>query len=495
MLVFLHLDENIKYFPLQTTRPCEKLMLMCFLFLSLKMIILQILLVIYSTDAIFLFFERDSYEFSVSESAPIHTRIGSIRATSSASLAVDYELHGDTNRTFSINRSTGDLILSHSLDYETISIYKLTIEARSSSSIAPCLSELIIHVLNTNDNSPEINLMFYPSVVLRANVLSYDLNSQSTPLGAIYIKDLDQSTSNLTLIINDTEHFQIQFVRQVKNGLVTESTYILSTRNNAQLIHQEDYYLSLNACDNDQPILWTNRSYEFHLQSTEQFCNLSVNGNNSIIDIQETVPNRTLILHARTNKYCPTRFFSIDDTENFYIDAQTGDLYTSARFNRQEQSVYSLTLHLNHQFKQELSIRILDEHQQKPFLTRKRFRIAREDFSSVDLLNSSVCRPQAKIYHSFQLLSNCTLIKLTTPAQGKYLFYIQLNGSNDYEDTVLLDLSSYPTERFFSAFLQSPWTLVVLISLGSFVIIMLFVCTAITIRKQKYNHLSHHKKV
>ena len=459
------------------------------------MILLQILVILSSADAIFLFFERDSYEFSVTESAPIHTRIGSIRATSSSSLAVEYELHGDTNRTFSLNRATGELVLSHSLDYETISIYKLTIEARSSSSVAPCLSELIIHVLNTNDNSPEINLMFYPSVVLRGNVLSYDLNSHSTPLGAIYIKDLDQSTNNLTLIINDTEHFQIQFVRQVKNGLVTESTYILSTKNNSQLIHQEDYYLSLNACDNDQPILWTNRSYEFHLQSTEQFCNLSVNANYSIIDIQETVPNRTLILHARTNKYCPTRFFAIDDTENFAIDAQTGDLYTSRRFNRQEQSIYYLTLHLNHQFKQELTVRILDEHHQKPFLTRKRFRMAREEFSAVDLTNFSVCRPQSKIYHSFQLLSNCSLIKLSTPALGKYLFYVQLNGSNDYEDTVLLELSANPTDKFLSAFLQSPWMLVLAISLGSFIIIILIVCAVITIRKQSYNHLSHQKQV
>ncbi|CAF3028644.1 unnamed protein product [Rotaria sp. Silwood2] len=73
--------------------------------------------------------------------------------------------------------------------------------------------------------------MFYPSVLYESNKIKYDLNTYSTPLATINIKDLDESTKNLSLVINDTEHFQIQFVRQIKNGLITESIYILSTKN------------------------------------------------------------------------------------------------------------------------------------------------------------------------------------------------------------------------------------------------------------------------
>ena len=73
------------------------------------------------------------------------------------------------------------------------------------------------------------------------------------------------------------------------------SIYILSTKNNSQLIEQDYYYLSLNSCDNDQPLLWTNRSYKFHMKPNEYLCNLSFNQKNYIIDIKENLPNRTFI--------------------------------------------------------------------------------------------------------------------------------------------------------------------------------------------------------
>ena len=450
---------------------------------------------IYSTEGIFLFFERESYEFFVSESIRVPNRIGFIQVTASASLPVQYVLHGDTNRTFSLNPSTGELILSNALDYETISIYKLTIEARSSANIAPTLTELIIHVLNTNDNPPDIHLIFYPSVLIQSNVLSYDLSSSSTPLATIYIKDLDQSTNNLTLILNDTEHFQIQFVRQMRNGLMTEAIFILSTKNNSLLIDQEDYSLSLNACDNDQPSLWTNRSYQFQLKSTETFCNLSFNTTNSIIDIPEHLPNRSLIQTIHTNKYCPKKFYSIDDTKNFYIDVHTGDLYTSTRFNRREQSIYHIHLQLNRQFKQELIIRILDEHHHRPFLTRKYFQIHRQEFSSIDLNNSTICRSQSMIYHSFQLFSNCTLMKISTPMPGRYLFYIQLNDSNQYEDTFLLDLTSTRMEHYWLPLIQSPYLLVLVITLASCSVLIFIICILLIVRRGKQNDIYRHKQV
>ena len=199
------------------------------------MILLRLLLIIYSSNAAFLFFELDSYEFYISESTPIDTKISMIKATSSSSLSIQYELYGDINKTFHLNSSTGELILINSLDYETITTYKLTIEARTSSKIAPCFSEITIHVLNTNDNPPDINLIFYPSVLFEQNLIKYDLNTYSTALATINIKDLDESTKNLSLLINDTTHFQIQFVRQIKNGLITESIYILSTKNNSTI--------------------------------------------------------------------------------------------------------------------------------------------------------------------------------------------------------------------------------------------------------------------
>jgi hypothetical protein len=460
------------------------------------MILLRLLLIISFTNAVF-FFERDSYEFYISESAPIHTKIGFIKATSSSSLSsIQYELYGDINQTFQLNSSTGELILLNSLDYETITTYKLTIEARLSTIIAPCFTELTIHVLNTNDNPPEINLMFYPSVLFERNLLKYDLHTYSTALATINLKDIDESTKNLSLFINDTTHFQIQFVRQIKNGLITESIYILSTKNNSQLIEHEYYYLSLNACDNDQPLLWTNRSYKFHIKPNENLCQFE---NNSIIDIKENLSNRTLILNKLTNKFCQNLFYSIDDTKNFYIHSQTGYLYTSKIFKREEQSIYQLNLkgidQYNREIQKKLTIRILDEYGHIPFLIKKKFRSNRNKFFSIDLFNSTSCRYQSIIYNSFQLLTNCTLLKLSVPVQGKYLFYIQLNQKNNYEDTFLLELTSNLDESLLFILMRSQWMIIIPIILAIFFILITIMCAIMIIRKRRYNQIRHNKQV
>ncbi|CAF1495728.1 unnamed protein product [Adineta steineri] len=463
------------------------------------MILLRLLLLICLTNAAFLSFEHNSYDFNISESAPINTTIGFVKAassSSSSSLSIQYELYGDTSKTFYLNSSTGELVLLNSLDYETITMYKLTIEARISSTIAPCFSEINIHVLNTNDNSPDINLMFYPSVLFEGNLIKYDLNANSTLLATINLKDLDESTTNLSLSINDTEHFQIQFVRQIKNGLITESIYILSTKNNSQLIQQDYYYLSLNSCDNDQPALWTNRSYEFHLKPNENLCYF--NQTNFILDIKENLSNRTLILNKITNEFCQNMFYSIDDQENFYIDSQLGDLYTSTIFNREERSIYKLNLkaidQYNKEIKTQLIIRILDEAGHIPFLIQKKLKMNRKEFSSIDLFNSTYCHYQTMIYDYFQLLSNCTLVKLSLPVQGKYLFYIQLNQKYNYEDTFLLELTTNHTEIFIYAFLQSQWMIIIPIGLGIFIILIFIICAAMIIRKRRYNKLQHNKQ-
>ncbi|CAF4179294.1 unnamed protein product, partial [Rotaria sordida] len=371
----------------------------------------------------------------------------------------------------------------------------------SSSTIAPCFSEIIIHVLNINDNLPDINLIFYPSVLFQSNIIKYDLNTYSTPLATINIKDLDESTKNLSLFINDTKHFQIQFVRQIKNGLITESIYILSTKNNSQLIEYDYYYLSLNSCDNDQPSLWTNRSYEFQMKPNEEYlCQFSFNKNNNnyILDIKENLSNRTLILEKITNKFCYNVSYSIDDTKNFYINTKTGSLYTATIFNREKQSIYILNYKVIDQYKKEFNttiiIRILNEYGHIPFLRKKNFQINQNEFFSIDLFNSTYCRYQTRIYNYFQLLTNCTLIKLSLPVKGKYLFHIQLNNKNNYEDTFQLEITSQSNQTFLLLFIRSQWIIIIPIFLGIFLIFITIICAMIIIRKRKYNQICHDKQ-
>jgi hypothetical protein len=192
-------------------------------------------------------------------------------------------------------------------------------------------------------------------------------------------------------------------------------------------------------------------------------------------------------------------FYSIDDQENFYIQPQTGDLYTSKNFHREERSIYKLNLKAIDQYNKEiqmkLTIRILDEYDHIPFLIEKKFKVNRMDFHSIDLFNSTYCRYQTKIYNYFQLLSNCTLVKLSLPEQGKYLFYIQINQKYNYEDTFLLELTSSLNETFLFTLIQSQWMIIIPIILGIFLILIIIICTMMMIRKRRYNKIHQNKQV
>ncbi|CAF1177454.1 unnamed protein product [Rotaria sp. Silwood1] len=443
------------------------------------MIVIRFIFIIYITNATYLYFDRNSYEIYISESTQIYSKIALIKAISAPSLSIQYELHGDTNKTFYLNSLTGELILLNSIDYETISIYKLTAEARSPSSIAPCFAELIIHILNINDNSPDINLIIYPSVLYKSNIIKYDLNTSSTPFATINIKDLDQSTNNLSLYLNDTKHFQIQLIREYKNNLI----YILSTKNNSQLIYQDNYYLLLISCDNDQPLLCTNQTYIFHMKSNEYLCNLSFNQKTYIIDIKENLPNKTFLMHKITNKFCRNIIYTIDNTKNFYIDSYTGDLYTLKKFNRTKQSIYFINLFVNNYIKINIIVRILDQYGNIPFLINKYMIMNQNKFSFVHIFNSTLCRSQIVIENYFQLLSNCTIISLMKPPLGQYLFNIELEQQINHQDTFLLELKEQ--ERLLT-FRHSPWIIIIPTIICVLFVLGTIISLIIIIKQKRY---------
>jgi hypothetical protein len=99
------------------------------------------------------------------------------------------------------------------------------------------------------------------------------------------------------------------------------------------------------------------------------------------------------------------------------------------------------------------------------------------------------------IYNYFQLLTNCTLIKLSLPVQGKYLFYIELSEKNNYEDTFILELTSNFNENLLFTVIQSQWMIIIPIILGILLILIIILCAMMIIRKRQYNQILHNKQV
>lgn len=445
------------------------------------MILLRVFLFISLTHATYLYFEYPSYEISILESMEISTKLTRITAISSPQLSIRYALHTDTNETFALHAMTGELILLKSLDYERMSLYRLTIEARSSSS--SCFTELILHIININDHPPDIHLIIHPSIYYQTYWIALDETLPSISFATIHIKDRDSSTKNLTLMINDTEHFHIQSIRQSNNHLL----YLLSTKTNLSYSH---YDLLVTSCDDDQPSLCTNEIYQFHFQSFEYLCELSFEQKFYQIDLEENLPRRSLVLQKIPNQFCRNVNYSIDDRDNFQLDLFNGELRTMKLFNRTERSIYSIHLLINNTWRIEILIRILDEDGNRPFLIQKIFRQSSHRFTSQQIFNSTSCHAQTILEKYFQFLENCTLISRgsSPPPQGRYYFRIQLDEYADYDDTFLLELhdddDQLPSQRTSR---HSLWIRIVIAHLGIFFVLISLILIRIMIIKQKFS--------
>ena len=62
---------------------------------------------------------------------------------------------------FAVNEATGEIVLRTSLDYEKQTEHVLTLVAKDGGDEpATATSQVIVHVLDTNDNGPEISVSF-----------------------------------------------------------------------------------------------------------------------------------------------------------------------------------------------------------------------------------------------------------------------------------------------------------------------------------------------
>ena len=106
-------------------------------------------------------FESPAYTFSVAETTPLLTVVGSVRATDtdSAGSELSYSLLDAGQGEFYVNPSTGDVVLTVPLDYEIVQEYNFTVrvEDRGSfdgSNILFSTAPVRVNVVNTNDNQP-----------------------------------------------------------------------------------------------------------------------------------------------------------------------------------------------------------------------------------------------------------------------------------------------------------------------------------------------------
>ncbi|XP_006796255.2 protocadherin-23 [Neolamprologus brichardi] len=112
-------------------------------------------------------FNQTEYHTSVREDAPVMSAVCQVQATDydlGDNGRLTYEINrrqSDPNEVFSINETTGVVYLNKPLDFETQAFHELIISARDNG-VQPEYSSTFVgvRVLNINDNSPTISVLF-----------------------------------------------------------------------------------------------------------------------------------------------------------------------------------------------------------------------------------------------------------------------------------------------------------------------------------------------
>ncbi|XP_072318668.1 protocadherin Fat 1a [Eucyclogobius newberryi] len=149
-------------------------------------------------------FTENEYSAEVSESANPGTFVSLVTAVSQSSIF--YQIKGgNINNAFDINPNSGVVVTHKSLDYETASQYKLTVQATNMAGLSNNAT-LLIHLKDENDNAPIfIQNEFKGLISESAPVNSIVLTPENTPF-VIRAADAD-SDRNAMLIYQIVEPF------------------------------------------------------------------------------------------------------------------------------------------------------------------------------------------------------------------------------------------------------------------------------------------------
>jgi len=301
-------------------------------------------------------FEKNPYRIKLKENE-LYKNFLQIKTISSCLTTPNYLLASSNSKRnfqyFTLDSSTGFLSLLHSLDYETITTWKLVIQGLDKSNI-PFYTYVIIDVEDINDCLPllswnfplqtieivndtdsfNIEIAIYESKVEQANVI----------ISNLIASDLDALPFNFQLKLTSSNSlpFQIQ-------GPFADSTFVLSTNQKLDREYQDKYILDLVLTDNGQPKL--SSVYKLTIYILDNNDNPPIFDKSIYyVDIQENnLINTTLIqVHANDSDQDDNGYvtYELNDSYNNYvsIDNETGIIRTKIQFNYEQMKNFTFNV-------------------------------------------------------------------------------------------------------------------------------------------------------
>ncbi|XP_063304037.1 protocadherin gamma-B4-like isoform X38 [Pelobates fuscus] len=217
-------------------------------------------------------FSQDTYRMSLNEDAPLGFLVISLNATdkddgSNAEITYSFS-HNDRNAVncFSLDRQSGEIKISGTLDFEVKQYYEMTVEAEDGGGLVTH-STVLIEVLDVNDNAPEIMIksLFTP--------ISED-SLPGTLIALINVNDLD-SGKNGEVTCKILEKFPFELVSS------SNSYYKLVTTNTMDRETVSEYNITIKAEDEGSPSISSSKTIHLYLSD--------VNDNPPIFDQTDVI--------------------------------------------------------------------------------------------------------------------------------------------------------------------------------------------------------------
>ncbi|KAF7647716.1 hypothetical protein LDENG_00167870 [Lucifuga dentata] len=120
-------------------------------------------------------------------------------------------------RTFSVDSKTGDILVNGDVDYETASVYHITVQARDGGSPAMEGScNVIVDIIDVNDNAPEVTLTSLTSPIREDS-------APETVIALISVRDLDSGKNGeVTLNVQPGLPFRLVSAFDRHYNLITD---------------------------------------------------------------------------------------------------------------------------------------------------------------------------------------------------------------------------------------------------------------------------------
>ncbi|XP_071377140.1 protocadherin alpha-8-like [Centroberyx affinis] len=197
-------------------------------------------------------FSKEIYSVMLQENVAIGTIIIKVQATDldeGTNGDVEYAFGSDMNpkilNLFTIDRNTGEIRVNGQIDYETIEVFKLDVQASDKGQPPMTMDcRVIIKIQDVNDNKPEIE------VTSISNTVPED-SKHGTVISLISVNDVD-SGLNGKVICSITENLPFELKPSFKDNM-----YSLVTKETLDRETVSHYDITITATDCGQPPLST----------------------------------------------------------------------------------------------------------------------------------------------------------------------------------------------------------------------------------------------